>query len=874
MGAIRKIRVSKGIYWVGIPAAQLGVLCACPADSVKHLMKMGLIVSREEKGVTFETGPNAILLSDILIQNGRFANLAEWPVLQMLYRQGILIPGHPNNTGEKPILIGSEGQVRSQMNYIYRGNYGLISEEELCLTGVSPVEARQMMRLKLKFAFGRIQPTEELLDTRIVHNEPVEIKNGVFVKRIGLNVFQFQYGSDTVNVDLNLAAHEMYECPYPLGFQNMNREYFGVIHSGNGDGWDINRPTMSSIIMFQGKIYLIDAGPNITHSLSALGIGVNEIEGIFQTHAHDDHFCGMAALMRADHRIKYFATPLVRASVAKKLSALISRDESEFNYYFDATDLVAGEWNSIDGLEVKPLFSPHPVETTILIFRAKNERGYSTYGHYADIVSLEVLRSMVTEDSTAPGIDIDLFNRVAKDYLVPLDLKKIDIGGGMIHGNAEDFNDDASGKIVLSHTAIELTNRQKEIGSGAPFGMVDQLIPGFQDYLRVYAYNFLSAYFPAVPVHFLRMLLNHPLKTFNPESILLKSGENSEFIYLILSGEVEMILAADSIYSVVSAGGLVGETAALTKMPARETYRAANFVQTMQISSSLYLDFVRENGLYEEIVMLQSRRHFLQKSYLFNESISYTIQNKIALAMNLHHYERDQEIPRDDGLRLFMINSGTVDLVVGDDVVEKLSAGDFFGEGQVLFNVPCLYRVRITSDAEIYHIRGPVLTSIPIVRWKLNESHDRRVGLMLNPDLISVPLFQWREEYEIGIGMADDDHRELLARADALYQAVSAGKARHLIEQTMDFLIDYAESHFAREEDLMLQLNYPEYDIHKRKHRDLIDQVQGMKNRVMRREVDIDMEFLGFLKEWVINHILTEDRKMTPFLKKTTVPFG
>ena len=87
--------------------------------------------------------------------------------------------------------------------------------------------------------------------------------------------------------------HEQYESPYLLGFQHIKREYFAVIHSGEGNGWDINRPCMSSIIVFQGNIYLVDAGPNILHSLNALGIGVNEIKGIFQTHAHDDHFAGL-----------------------------------------------------------------------------------------------------------------------------------------------------------------------------------------------------------------------------------------------------------------------------------------------------------------------------------------------------------------------------------------------------------------------------------------------------------------------------------------------------------------------------------------------------------------------------------------------------
>lgn len=93
-------------------------------------------------------------------------------------------------------------------------------------------------------------------------------------------------GGEYVTVDLNLMPHEKFEAPYVLGFQSINREYFSIIHSGDGNGWDINRPCMSSIIVFQGNIYLVDAGPNILHSLNALGIGVNEIVGVFQTHVH------------------------------------------------------------------------------------------------------------------------------------------------------------------------------------------------------------------------------------------------------------------------------------------------------------------------------------------------------------------------------------------------------------------------------------------------------------------------------------------------------------------------------------------------------------------------------------------------------------
>jgi hypothetical protein len=80
------------------------------------------------------------------------------------------------------------------------------------------------------------------------------------------------------------------------------------------------------------------------------------------------------SLMHTDHRIKYYATQLVRSSITKKLCALVSMEEEEFANYFDIHDLEFDTWNDIASLEVKPIFSPHPVETSILIFRAKLRR--------------------------------------------------------------------------------------------------------------------------------------------------------------------------------------------------------------------------------------------------------------------------------------------------------------------------------------------------------------------------------------------------------------------------------------------------------------------------------------------------------------------
>lgn len=726
MAKMRKFQVADGLFFIEIPEAKLYIQCGCPADSVKHLMKRGLIVKMEKDGQEYESGPNAVLLSDVLVQSGSFANLAEFPVLQMLYRQCMIIPDHPNNTGVKPMLIGHPEQLDAQIQYIYRGNYGLISESEIVATGIPAETAREMMRLKLRFAFGKISPVDELLETRRVESEPVALRNGVVIRRMRLNVFEISYQGERVTVDLNLAPHQQYSAPYPLGYHQIERQYFGVIHSGEGDGWNVDRPCMSSILMFQGKIYLIDAGPNVLYSLTALGIGVNEVEGIFHTHAHDDHIAGFTMLMRSDHRIKYYSTPVVRASVARKLTALMSISEKNLFEYFEVHDLEMNVWNDIDGLEVKPAFSPHPVETTVLMFRTFWEDGYRSYAHFADIVSLNVLKNMITEDDNASGVSRRFYNGVKRIYLTRFDIKKLDVGGGMIHGDAEDFRDDPSEKLILSHTSTDLTNEQKEIGSGAPFGMVDVLIPTSRNYLHSYAKNYLRSYFPTAPEHEHRILLNNDIVPFNPQSILLKNGNLAEEIYLILTGNVERIFSEQQIHSILSAGALIGEMSALENAPSNGTYRAANHVQALRLPRNLYIKFVKRNKLYPEIKRLQKKREFIQRTWLFGEVVSYLTQTKLAKQMTCRSFAAGETFPAFAEPDIFMITSGKMERANDDGLVEALQPSHFFGEENVLFKRPGRYHIKVISDAEAFQIPGDMLLEIPVVRWKLFETYQKR----------------------------------------------------------------------------------------------------------------------------------------------------
>lgn len=721
------IKVNTGIYWVNIPAAHLKILCGCPADTVKHLKKRGLIDLAEKDGVRFETGPNAILLSDISLQNGALSNLAEFPILQMLYSQGMLLPNHPNNNGTKPLLIGSEQQVKAQMEYFYRGNYGLISKEEMMATGVSEEQADELMHIKLRFAFGKLKSSDMLVDKVLVEEVPVEVKENVFIKRKDHNIFEISYHREKVVVDLNLKSKENYEPPYYLGFHKLNREYFSVVHTGEGDAWDVNRPCMASIVMFQGKIYLVDAGPDLLASLEALGVTINEVAGIFNTHAHDDHFAGLVSFVRSDHRIKYFASPLVRASVAKKLCALMSLEEESFDCFFDVHDLQLDEWNYIEGLEVKPILSPHPVETNIFYFRTFWGSRYYTYAHLADICSFRVLKDNICRDDGGKNYN-HLIEKTKRDYLLPADLKKIDIGGGLIHGDAQDFVKDTTPKILLAHISRPLVNEEKQVGSFAPFGSVDSLAETHYDFLRGFAYQYLKFYFPDVPHYEINVLLNCPMISMNAGDTLFRKGIRYDHVYLLLTGAVEMVYPETGIENNLSAGSLIGFYIDDNDITTKATCRASCYITALKIPSDLYLVFVKRHQLVEPFNVLEARVINLANTWLFSENISLPVYIKIAQILKKRIFKKGDSLKITHETMFFIIKKGKVALLTKEGaVIENLKKGDFYGAENRLTQKYHNFEVFFLEETETYEIPMEKVLNIPIVYWKLLHTAQQRI---------------------------------------------------------------------------------------------------------------------------------------------------
>jgi len=852
-------KIMDGVFYIEAPEARLYLLCGCPENVIKFLIKRGLVRTVEKDGVGFETGPNAILLSELPVQGGRFCNLAEFPILQMLYRQGMIVPGHPNNTGLRPMLIGMREQVDAQSRTIYIGNYGLGSASELEGGGIGAREAAEILRMKLKFAFGRRKSTEELIDLRYIDANAIALRDGAFLRRQGVNRYELIHGGESAEVDLNLGPRSSYPAPYSLPLRPAASEEFAVVHIGEGDGWDPERPCMSSVIMWRGSPYLVDAGPNIEESLAAVGIAVSDLKGLFQTHVHDDHFVGMSSLLRAEKRLPYYAAPCVKRSAEAKLRALAKLDEGEFERYFRVRELDVGAWNDVDGLSVLPLLSPHPLETTIFRFKASGPNGPLTYAHYAALSSFAVIDSMVTDDPAAPGISRVFAERAKAEYLESAEVKKVDVGGGMIHGDARDFAGDASGLLLLSHTSPPISKEEYGFGAVASFGDETVIVPAREDYAAARAGDFLKAYFPDSGEGGIGALLKGLRSRPVEGETLLRAGTVPDSVLLVLSGLVESRDRDTGAKRAFSAGSLIGEREARTGKPSALDFYARGGPELLSIPAEAYRGFFLERGLGEEAERIEAARTALKRCALFDGMSSMAALHAIAAAAAQVAFSAGESLTRGGGASLYVVTEGRAGIFAEGRPIEEIGPGGFFGEERILYESCCIFDAVAVEDCAARSVPSGLLVQSPLLHWRLRESCDRRLALARN-----VFSFDWRDDYSVGIEELDAHHRGLFEALDDLARRLAAGGEG--AADALDELKARAARHYKAEERYMARWSYPGLEVHAQAHAELLAQMEGFKGRLDDFDPNRAGELIAFMKDCLLRHTLLVDRLYMPFI--------
>ncbi len=129
-------------------------------------------------------------------------------------------------------------------------------------------------------------------------------------------------------------------------------------------------------------------------------------------------------------------------------------------------------------------------------------------------------------------------------------------------------------------------------------------------------------------------------------------------------------------------------------------------------------------------------------------------------------------------------------------------------------------------------------------------------------------LLEWNEEFNVGVESLNKQHKKLFETIRLLNDSVKLGKSEAAVKEALGRLVDYTATHFSAEEAQMLRSGYPDFNSHNREHNDFLFQVRDYMADLESGKKVVTIEILGFLCNWITEHIKGTDKKYGPFFNR------
>ena len=128
----------------------------------------------------------------------------------------------------------------------------------------------------------------------------------------------------------------------------------------------------------------------------------------------------------------------------------------------------------------------------------------------------------------------------------------------------------------------------------------------------------------------------------------------------------------------------------------------------------------------------------------------------------------------------------------------------------------------------------------------------------------------WDNKFEIGIERIDFEHRIFLDLIITFHELIidrtyDKNKASRLLKE----IHKYADFHFTSEENIMIDIAYPELESHREAHQQLLmklkDQILDLENGHSQAS-----DFFDFIFNWFAIHTTTEDKKIATYISQNS----
>ncbi len=130
-------------------------------------------------------------------------------------------------------------------------------------------------------------------------------------------------------------------------------------------------------------------------------------------------------------------------------------------------------------------------------------------------------------------------------------------------------------------------------------------------------------------------------------------------------------------------------------------------------------------------------------------------------------------------------------------------------------------------------------------------------------------FIEWKDDFCVGNPVIDQQHQNLVAMINKLHDAMKIGKAASEAKTIINEMVDYSVMHFTTEEKIMQEIKFPDLQSHIKEHRAFVQKAQEFQTQIDNGSLSIGIHIASFLKDWLSNHILINDKAYSKYLPKS-----
>lgn len=127
---------------------------------------------------------------------------------------------------------------------------------------------------------------------------------------------------------------------------------------------------------------------------------------------------------------------------------------------------------------------------------------------------------------------------------------------------------------------------------------------------------------------------------------------------------------------------------------------------------------------------------------------------------------------------------------------------------------------------------------------------------------------EWRSDWESGNDELDEQHRELLGMGNTLVHMFFSGKETESIKHQLEKFVEYLDKHFNLEEQILVNMGYPDYADHYKAHNKLVEKAFQLKQNFENGSIKPSEVFSFLLDEVIIGHLENEDKRFFVYTQK------